>query len=199
MSSQPSKPTPHKPSLLSLPAELRNIIYYHVLGSTTYTITCTVRIPWGVSVKNTTQKHHLALLLTNRQIYSETHLLPLHLNTFHFSSEDAFKPWLAKFDKHQQAAIANVHLVTWKAKHMLERRGFAPRRLVDVFPVEVFKGLRKVTVEVRYTGMVKECEKWECEGSELEDENWGEQEGRLRLRWKRHDPRLVIEFDRVAV
>lgn len=190
------KPSP----LLSLPAELRNIIWAHVLGGTTYNIKCELRIPWGTTIKNTTvQENSLALLRTCRQIYSETRLIPFRLNTFHFKSEEAFKPWLAKFDKTQQAAITEVHLVTWKAKHMVERRGFAPRKLADVFPIETFVGLKWIHVEVRYTGVVMDCDKWACEGSELEDVDSTEQEGRLRLRWGRHDPRLVVKFERVAV
>lgn len=186
--------------LLSLPAELRNIIYSHVLGGLTFNIKCSVRIPWGVSVTNTTTSpHSLALLQTCRQIYAESRLLPFAFNTFQFKSEDAFKPWLAKFDLVQQAAIAEVRLVTWKAKHMVESRGFAPRRLVDVFPVEMFAGLRRVEVKVRYTGVVRESEKWACGGSELEDVDTVEQEGRLRLRWKKEHPRLEINFERVAV
>jgi len=125
--------------------------------------------------------------------------LPLTLNTFQFKSEDAFKPWLAKFDITQQAAIQSVRLITWKAKHMVESRGFAPRRLVDVFPVELFKGLKSARIEVRYTGVVEEEEKWACGGSELEDVDTVEAEGRLRLRLKKERPRLEITFERIAV
>lgn len=82
---------------------------------------------------------------------------------------------------------------------MVECRGFAPRRLNDVFSVEMFKGLKRVDVEVRYKGVVRECEKWEDHGSELEDTNWVDQEGRLRLRWKKVDPRLEVRFERVPV
>ena len=185
--------------LLALPAELRNIIWSQVLGGTTFDIKCSVRIPWGVSVTNTTTSpHQLALLQACRQIYAETRLLPLTLNTFQFKSEDAFKPWLAKFDITQRAAIQSVRLVTWKAKHMVESRGFAPRRLVDVFPVELFKGLRSVQIEVRYTGVLREDEKWECGGSELEDVDTVEAEGRLRLKLKKEHPRLDMDFKRVA-
>lgn len=95
--------------------------------------------------------------------------------------------------------MTEVRLVTWKAKHMVQSRGFAPRRLGDVFPVERFAGLRRICVEVRYTGVVRECEKWACEGSELEDGDCTEQEGRLRLKWAKCDPRLVVKFERVAV
>lgn len=192
--------TPNPSPLLCLPAELRNIIWALVLGGTTFSIDCEARIPWGVRVKNTTaQQHSLALLRTCRQIYGETCLLPFILNIFQFKSEDAFKPWLARFNPEQRVAIANVRLVTWKARHMVESRGFSPRRLGDVFQVEMFGALKRVDVEVRYTGFVRECEKWECEGSELEDTDWVEQEGRLRLRWKKCDPRLEVRFERVAV
>ncbi|KAF3051920.1 hypothetical protein E8E11_003519 [Didymella keratinophila] len=189
-----------KSPLLALPAELRNIIWSQVLGGITFDIECSVRILWGVSVTNTTTSpHQLALLQTCRQIYVETRLLPLTLNTFRFKSEDAFKPWLAKFDVVQKAAIQSVRLVTWKAKHMVESRGFAPRRLVDVFPVELFKGLKSTRVEMRYTGLVEEDEKWACGGSELEDVDTVEAEGRLRLRLKKEHPRLDIKFERIAV
>lgn len=82
---------------------------------------------------------------------------------------------------------------------MVERRGFAPRRVGDVFPIEMLDGLKSVHVEVRFTGVVRESEKWECGGSELEDVDWVEQEGRLRLLWKRRDLRLEVHFERVAV
>lgn len=147
----------------------------------------------------TISPHRLALLQTCRQIHAETRLLPITLNTFQFKSEDAFKPWLAKFDVTQQAAFQNVKLITWKAKHMVESRGFAPRRLVDVFPVELFKGLRSVSIEVRYTGAVKEDEKWACGGSELEDVDTVEAEGRLRLKLRKEHPTLAITFEKVAV
>ncbi|KAF3001361.1 hypothetical protein E8E13_006383 [Curvularia kusanoi] len=203
MTTTPSTPTPPAPTaspLLTLPAELRNIIWALVLGNTTYDISCTIRIPWGTSVKNlTTSAHSLALLRTCRQIHAETRYLPFTLNTFQFKSEDAFKPWLKRLDGDRCAAIAGVRLVTWKARHMLESRGFAPRRVGDVFPIEMFKGLKRVDVEVRYTGEVKECEKWACGGSELEDDGWVEQEGRLRLKWTRRDLELEVNFERVAV
>jgi hypothetical protein len=187
-------------SLLALPAELRNIIWAHVLGGNLFDIKCSVRIPWGVSVTNaTTSPHQLALLGTCRQVHAETRLLPFTSNTFQFKSEDAFKPWLAGFDLAQQAAIQSVRLVTWKAKHMVESRGFAPRRLLDVFPVELFKGLKSIEIEVRYTGMVKEDEKWTCGGSELEDVDTVEAEGRFRLRVRKEHPRLEITFERTAV
>ncbi|KAJ4341965.1 hypothetical protein N0V95_007061 [Ascochyta clinopodiicola] len=186
-------------TLLALPAELRNIIWALVLGDTTFDIKCKVQIPWGTAITNVTaQKNSLALLRTCRQIHSETRLLPFRLNKFRFSSEDAFKPWLGKFNKAQQTAITEVYLVTWKAKYMVESRGFVPRRLGDVFPIDKFEGLRVLRVEVRYTGVVRDCDKWACGGSELEDADCTEQEGRLRLRWAKHDPRLVVKFERVA-
>lgn len=82
---------------------------------------------------------------------------------------------------------------------MVESRGFAPRRVGDVFPLEAFGGLKRVDVEVRYTGVVKDWEKWECGGNELEDDDWAEQEGRLTLKWTRSDVRLEVNFERVAV
>ncbi|KAJ4987365.1 hypothetical protein SVAN01_07103 [Stagonosporopsis vannaccii] len=186
--------------LLFLPAELRNIIWTLVLGETIVSIDCEIRIPWGIRVKNSTAKqHNLALLRTCRQIHNETRLLPFILNTFQFRSEDVFKPWLARFKPEQRLAIAQIRLITWKARHMVESRGFAPRKLGDVFQVEMFGGLRRVDVEVRYTRVVRECEKWACAGSELEDSDWVEQEGRLRLRWKKSDPNLEVLFERVAV
>ncbi|KAF3046618.1 hypothetical protein E8E12_011252 [Didymella heteroderae] len=193
---QKSNPSP----LLSLPAELRDMIWSHVLGGNVFDIKCSVRIPWGVAVTNTTTApHSLALLQTCRQIHAETWMLPFTLNTFQFKSEDAFKPWLAEFDPAQQAAIQSVRLVTWKAKHMVESRGFAPRRLVDVFPAEMFKGLRELDVEVRYAEAVCEDEKWTCGGSELEDVDTVEAEGRLRLRLKKEHPKLEVRFERTAV
>lgn len=187
-------------TLLSLPAELRNIIWAFVLGGKTFDIKCEIRIPWGVITKNiTTQGNSLSLLRTCRQIYSEARLFPFRFNGFQFRSEDAFQPWLDRFEKAQQAAIAEVHLVTWKAKHMVESRGFAPRKLGDVFPVGRLEGLQRLRVEVRYTGVIRDCDKWFCSGSELEDSDCTEQEGRLRLRWARHDPHLEVIFERVAV
>lgn len=82
---------------------------------------------------------------------------------------------------------------------MVERRGWAPKKVGDVFPIGEFEGLKSVDVEVRYNGVVRECEKWECGGSELEDVDWMEQEGRLRLLWTRMDARLEVRFERVAV
>ena len=82
---------------------------------------------------------------------------------------------------------------------MVESRGFAPRRLVDVFPVELFRGLRSVEIEVRYTGVVEEDEKWACGGSELEDVDTVEAEGRLRLKLRKEHPRLDITFEKIAV
>lgn len=199
----PTLPKPPSSPLFSLPAELRNIIYTHVLSNHTYAITSTTVIPWlTTSVSNTTTSPHaLALLSTNRQIHAETRLLPFALNTFQFKSEDAFAPWLAKFDKEQCKAIAWVRLVTWKAKHMIERKGWLPKRVGDVFPVGAFGGLRGVVVEVRFNeGMGEgEGEKWACGGSELEDMEWMEQEGRLRLRWAKEVAGLEVWFERVVV
>ena len=80
---------------------------------------------------------------------------------------------------------------------MVERKGWLPRRVGDVFPVGAFGGLRGVVVEVRFNE--GEGEKWACGGSELEDTEWMEQEGRLRLRWAREVAGLEVRFERVVV
>lgn len=84
---------------------------------------------------------------------------------------------------------------------MIERKGWLPKRVGDVFPVGAFGGLRGVVVEVRFNeGMGEgEGEKWACGGSELEDMEWMEQEGRLRLRWAREVAGLEVRFERVVV
>jgi hypothetical protein len=186
--------------LLCLPTELRIHIWNLVLGGTTFEIECQVQIPWGCATTNTTiQANSLALLRTCRQVYFETRLLPFRLNSFKFKSEDAFRPWLRIFDAAQQGAIQNVHLVTWKARHMVESRGFAPRRLIDVFPIEKFEGLRRIHIEARFTSIIRDCDKWFCEGYELEDVDWAEEEDKLKHCWTIHNARLIVSFARVAV
>jgi hypothetical protein len=141
-------------------------------------------------------------LSTTRQIYAETHALPFHLNTFLFKSSDAFIPWCTRFTSQQLCEIRNVKLVTWMGRHMLEGEAWVPKRVEEVFPIDMLGGLRSVVVEVRHNGSAGDCvrgECWNCEGDgKGKGKKVAEEEGRLKG-WFKEGRGVSVEFVRVPV
>jgi hypothetical protein len=151
-------------SFLRLPAELRNQIYAYILGGETFNIHCWRRYtPFGFATRIMRKRTlFLALLAVSRQLHAETRLLPFRLNAVRFKSQDAFDSWLDKFALDQQEAIQNVRLVTWMARHMVEGQSWRSKPLKEVLPVLRLPGLRKVEIEVRSNGRVRDCAKDGC-------------------------------------
>jgi hypothetical protein len=151
-------------SFLRLPAELRNQIYTYTLGGQTFSIHCWRRYtPFGFATRILRKRRlFLALLAVSRQLHAETRLLPFRLNAFRFKSQDAFDSWLDKFALDQQEAIQNIRLVTWMARHMVEGQSWRSKPLKEVLPVVRLSGLRKVEMEVRSNGRVRDCAKDGC-------------------------------------
>ncbi|KAH7061798.1 hypothetical protein BKA63DRAFT_527504 [Paraphoma chrysanthemicola] len=147
------------PPLLRLPVELRYKIYSHSLSYHIFSIYCWRRhSPFGFATRIIQKRRHfLALLSVSRQIYSETRLLPFMLNAFRFKSEDAFQSWFNKFSAEQRESTQEVHLVTWMARHMIEGHAWRSSPLHLVFPIDRVPGLRRLNVEVRGNGKVKDC------------------------------------------
>jgi hypothetical protein len=83
------------PSLLNLPAELRNQIYDLVFNTTILTIR-----PSRPHVTN-----GASLLLSNRQIHSETHLLPYYQQTFSLFCHEGLVEFLCARSQAQLTAI----------------------------------------------------------------------------------------------
>jgi hypothetical protein len=159
--SRPSSP------FLRLPTELRNQIYAYTLGGEVFDIYCSRSFtPFGFDTRILRkQENLLALLAVCHQLYAETRLLPFQLNAFRFKSEDAFHSWLNKFDSIQRESIQEIHLVTWKAKHMIEGEdAWKLKPLSVVLPVEKLPDLRRVEIEVECNKRVQECSKDGCQG-----------------------------------
>jgi hypothetical protein len=160
-SNQPVQQAP----LLCLPAELRNEIWKLILGGTTFEVYCW---PSYCPKKMTTRilnrrKNFSGLLRTCRQIYREALLFPLTQNGFRFKNEDGLGPWFDTFDRSKQKAIAEVHLVTWKAAHMVEGVNWSLKKIQDVLPLQRLSGLERLYVEVRTKSSCKACRQDLCE------------------------------------
>jgi hypothetical protein len=187
------------PSLLRLPVELRYQIYEYALSYHIFNIYCWRRYtPFGFATRIfQKRKHFLALLCVSRQIYAETHLLPFKLNAFRFKSQDAFQSWLGKFSAEQRASIRDVHLVTWMARHMVEGQAWRSSPLHSVFPIRQLPGLRKLNVEVRGNGKVKDCILDGCSACEHGGEEMTLEEEKF-VRWVTEAiGKIEIDFERI--
>ncbi|KAK5135677.1 hypothetical protein LTR08_004978 [Meristemomyces frigidus] len=113
-------------SLLTLPCELRNAIYHYVFDSTS-TTTPPPPAPARPSpppnsdthpapprLDPTPPHHHLALLLTSRQLHTEAHLLALAHTTFRLPTTAAHPAAFAlrarRLSAAQLAAVKHLHL-----------------------------------------------------------------------------------------
>lgn len=193
--------TPHQASpLFRLPAEIRNQIYAYILGGETFNIYCWRRYkPYGFATRILRKrKFFLALLAVCRQLHSETRLLPFSLNAFSFTSQDAFRSWLDKFSLDQQKTIQKIHLVTWMARHMVEGEGWRSKPLNEVLPLVRLPGLRKVEIEVRTNGRVKECAKDGCIACEVEGDVLELEEERFEGWLSECIEGVKVTFERVA-
>ncbi|KAF1840623.1 uncharacterized protein K460DRAFT_371826 [Cucurbitaria berberidis CBS 394.84] len=185
--------------LLRVPAEIRIIIWTHVLGGETFSIHCWRRYtPFGFASRIIQKKRNfLALLATSRQVYSETRLLPFQFNAFRFKHQSSFLSFLAHFATDQQMAIRNVELVTWMARHMVDGEGWVLGRVEECFPVTRFGGLRRVNVEVRMNGCETDCVRGDCLGCGGSEVGVGEEERRVREWFEGKCERVEVGFERV--
>ncbi|KAH5617554.1 hypothetical protein HBI23_254050 [Parastagonospora nodorum] len=188
------------PFLLRLPAELQSEIYGYVLSHQIFSILCWRRYtPFGFATRIIQKrKHFLALLRVSRQVYSETRWLPFTLNTFQFESQDAFHSWFDKFSVEKSVLIRNVRLVTWMARHMTEGQGWRLSPLHLVFPIDRLPGLRKLSVEVRGNGRVKDCLLDGCCACEEHGDKVAVEEEKFRTWVAEAVGKVEIRFQRTA-
>jgi hypothetical protein len=191
---------PQASSFLRLPAELRNQIYTYILGGETFSVHCWRRYtPFGFATRILRKRRlFLALLAVSRQLHSETRLLPFRLNVFRFKSQDAFVSWLDKFALDQQEAIQNISLVTWMARHMVEGQSWRPKLLKDVLPMVRLPGLKRVEVEVRSNGRLRDCAKDGCVACEEHGDVVELEEERLKGWLLRCVKGVEVIYERVA-
>jgi hypothetical protein len=193
------EPTQQSSTFLLMPAEIRNEIYTHTLSGEVFNIHCWRHYtPFGIATRILRkQKYFLALLAVCHQIHDETRLLPFRLNAFRFKSQDAFKSWLDKFALDQQEAIHEVHIVTWMARHMVEGEGWMSKPLDTVFPVDSLSGLRRVEVEMRVNGRIKDCVKDGCPRCEEHGDELTLEEKRFREWLVGRRGGLRVRFEKV--
>jgi len=98
-----SDPKGASPLVLRLPAELRNIVYDYVFGNSIY--------PLAGSHERLT-KDALALLYVNRQLYTETALLPYCTGTFASEALNILREFIDRRTPAQLQAINSIQLRT---------------------------------------------------------------------------------------
>jgi hypothetical protein len=177
----------HYSTLLVLPAELRLQIWTLALGGHRFQIYCWPsynRQRVGTSVLNR-QRNFASLLRVCRQIYYEARLLPLQHNAFRIRSEDAMNVWFEKLEPWAQQAVAEVHLVTWRATHMIEGLNVLPRQISDSLNLRQLSGLKRMYIEVCWKG-----------GDRDSEENLNNSECRLRRSIKGQNEGMHIVFRR---
>ena len=90
--------------LMHLPAELRNLVYFYVLGGKTWLI-------WKDRARSRvdgTNQHPLALLRVNCQIHSEASLFPYVYNTFEARHDGHLKDWIDRLSDRYRNAITSI-------------------------------------------------------------------------------------------
>lgn len=145
--------------LLCLPFEIRAIIWQRALGGIVFDVCCWPSYsPEKIATRVTnSQRYHCSLLRTCKQIHSEAHESLIRCNGFRFKNEDAIVPWLERFDSPKRMAIAEVHLVTWRATNMVEGHSSSYKPLMDVLPLESLLGLKRLHIEVRTKRSCRSC------------------------------------------
>ncbi|RYN17509.1 hypothetical protein AA0113_g6727 [Alternaria arborescens] len=91
---------PHFP-FLRFPAELRNVVYDYVFGSTHYKF-------YNSRCRMAT--HNINLLLVSRQLHTECALLPYKLSTFSFGFTAPIRRFLEARTKQQLRAIEDMRV-----------------------------------------------------------------------------------------
>ncbi|KAF2035771.1 hypothetical protein EK21DRAFT_106615 [Setomelanomma holmii] len=116
---------------LSLPPELRNIIYRYILHigelrilKILDSITILIQTDSSDPTPSNPPAHLLAITAINRQIHSETHLLPFQLNTFSSQWQSCFFKFSSSLTSQQRSAITTVKLLFTKQ----QRRTFESLR-----------------------------------------------------------------------
>ncbi|KAF9729785.1 hypothetical protein PMIN01_11718 [Paraphaeosphaeria minitans] len=152
-------------SLLCLPAELRSLVWMHTLGGMVFEVHCWVS--YGVNSFATRilnrQKNFLSLLRTCRRIHAEARLIPFMFNAFRIKSEQGLHAFVDTFEAAKREAIAEIHLVTWRAVHMVERLSDIPQPVPDNLALAQLPGLRKLCVDVRIKSNCRDCKRGRCD------------------------------------
>jgi hypothetical protein len=136
--------------LLRLPTELRLEIYTLVLG------TCSSpHRPYDIH-RNSKSQLSLDILLVNRQIYSEAHLLPFQLNVFDFNKWNGtgipycrlflrkLQAWQAGEVRHVMLGVMGLHLMSGRAEGWIG--------LCRIFGVEIQKGVGLRSLRLTISG-----------------------------------------------
>ncbi|KAF9730154.1 hypothetical protein PMIN01_12087 [Paraphaeosphaeria minitans] len=152
-------------SLLCLPAELRSLVWMHTLGGMVFEVHCWVS--YGVNSFATRilnrQKNFLGLLRTCRRIYAEAKLTPFKFNAFRIKTDQGLHALLNGLEATKREVITEIHLVTWRALHMVERLSDVPQPVSDNLALARLPGLRKLYVDVRIKSICRDCRRGRCE------------------------------------
>ena len=116
MAPRTTPPSP-KASLLTLPRELRNIIYDLVLVNTEVYIEEIVAQPYD-SAQLSTPTHN-ALLRTSRQLYDEVSTPYYRLTTFYIDDTELPISWYQRLDPSQRANIRDLCCVRPTARRLV--------------------------------------------------------------------------------
>lgn len=154
-------------SLLTLPGEIRNLIYAHIFTSDS-PILVHKASPGRVMPrwKNQIRIPGARLLLTCRQVYRKARILPFALNAFSFLSTKVFEQLHERLIPEQRGAIRELEIQTgWG---YLERReaqwGLDRMRKDGIALCALLPGVQRVAFSIRYA----ECRMGNC-GCELGD------------------------------
>ena len=158
------------PALLCLPAELRNQIWKHTLSGMVFEVYCW---PSHEAKKVATrvlnrQKNFLSLLGTCRKVHGEAKLFPFKFNAFRIKSDQGLLAFVDTFEAAKREAIAEIHLVTWKAMHMVERWSDIPQLMPGNLALARLPGLKILCIDVRIKSYCRDCKRGRCDGCDPE-------------------------------
>jgi len=163
---------PPTPPLLSLPAELRNLIYSYVFANQTIE---PVPEPWRQRNDTTIRDPIvLTLLHVNRQLHAETRLLPYRDISFAFTSTRTLNVFVAKRSQEQLDFIQSLQIESMICFRMLQdEKLWAPEQFRNLASMPALKRIDVVDVQgwrdsevFRARGlrrMVKCIRKWRAE------------------------------------
>lgn len=155
------------PSVLCLPAELRNLTWVHTLSGMEFEVYC-----WpSCGVKSIAtrvlnrQKNFLSLL---RTYHAAARLIRFKFNAFRIKSDQGLLAFVDTFEAAKREAIAGIHLVTWKAMHMVERWSDIPQFMPDNLALARLPGLKILCIDVRIKSYWRDCKRGRCDGCDPE-------------------------------
>ena len=156
--------TAEVPLFLQLPPELRNAVYQYALGSATHLNPKDPR-----STRRTSRTNRLALLCVNRQLYTETSLLPFSYDTFVFLRMSGVEEFLRQQTAAQIQALQTITLVTWRGGFLIDEgttRTISDKSGLGLEAIAQLSGLEKIEIRDLF-GSVLDMADWLVNVGEL--------------------------------